>query len=193
MQFDSHVAQQLEAAVRLVNLVTAGHDGGRPRQRPTGEALVAAVRGALTRQDYRPRVSTQDARVLGDLAEAVRQVFEAVDAGEVAAAAALVNDLLAASAARPRLDFFADSGWSLHFHGSSDRLAPGWSAGIAAGLALAVGSDGVGRLGVCGAPGCDRVYVDASKNRTRRFCSTRCQNRVKAAAHRRRGTGSAGA
>ena len=34
--------------------------------------------------------------------------------------------------------------------------------------------------------GNDRVYLDASKNGTRRFCSTACQNRVKAAAHRAR-------
>ena len=58
--------------------------------------------------------------------------------------------------------------------------------GAALGLAVALGSDLAGRLGVCDAPGCDRVYVDASRNGGRRFCSTRCQNRVKAAAHRRR-------
>jgi predicted RNA-binding Zn ribbon-like protein len=40
------------------------------------------------------------------------------------------------------------------------------------------------RLGVCAAPRCDRVYVDTSRNATRRFCSTACQNRVKAAAFR---------
>jgi predicted RNA-binding Zn ribbon-like protein len=34
------------------------------------------------------------------------------------------------------------------------------------------------------------VYVDVSRNGTRRFCSTTCQNRVKAAAFRKRRTGS---
>lgn len=47
-------------------------------------------------------------------------------------------------------------------------------------------SDLAGRLGVCTAERCDRVYVDTSKNGTRRFCSTACQNRVKAAAFRAR-------
>ena len=51
---------------------------------------------------------------------------------------------------------------------------------------MAIGSAQADRLGVCQAPVCDRVYVDASKNGTRRFCSTACQNRVKAAAHRAR-------
>jgi predicted RNA-binding Zn ribbon-like protein len=74
----------------------------------------------------------------------------------------------------------------LHFHGPDDSFERGWAAGIAAGLALAIGSDLAGRLGVCTAPDCDRVFVDSSRNAGRRFCSTRCQSRVKAAAHRAR-------
>jgi len=42
------------------------------------------------------------------------------------------------------------------------------------------------RLGVCTAPHCDRVYVDTSRNGSRRFCSTACQNRGKAAAFHER-------
>ncbi|MEV7190535.1 CGNR zinc finger domain-containing protein [Streptomyces sp. NPDC093510] len=49
-----------------------------------------------------------------------------------------------------------------------------------------MGSDLAGRLGVCRAPKCDRVYVDTSRNAARQFCSTACQSRVKAAAHRAR-------
>jgi predicted RNA-binding Zn ribbon-like protein len=37
---------------------------------------------------------------------------------------------------------------------------------------------------VCTAPHCDRVYVDTSRNGSKRFCSTACQNRVKAATFR---------
>ncbi len=42
------------------------------------------------------------------------------------------------------------------------------------------------RVGVCTAPRCDRVYVDTSRNGTRRYSSTSCQNRVKTAAFRAR-------
>jgi predicted RNA-binding Zn ribbon-like protein len=42
------------------------------------------------------------------------------------------------------------------------------------------------RLGVCSAESCDRVFVDTSRNGTRRFWSTACQNRIKAAAFRHR-------
>jgi predicted RNA-binding Zn ribbon-like protein len=41
-------------------------------------------------------------------------------------------------------------------------------------------------LGTCDSDDCDRVFLDESKNGSRRFCSTTCQNRVKPAAFRRR-------
>ena len=64
-----------------------------------------------------------------------------------------------------------------------------WGAGIAAGLGMAIGSDLAGRLGVCQAEPCDRVYIDTSRNLGKRFCSTRCQSRVTSAAHRTRSRG----
>jgi predicted RNA-binding Zn ribbon-like protein len=39
---------------------------------------------------------------------------------------------------------------------------------------------------VCAAQNCDSVHVDLSKNRSRRFCSTTCANRVNVAAYRSR-------
>jgi predicted RNA-binding Zn ribbon-like protein len=92
--------------------------------------------------------------------------------------------MLADTGARPRLDRHDGEPWHLHFHGAEDSLVTGWAAGCATGLAVVLGSDLRGRLGVCTAPRCDRVYVDTSRNATRRFCSTSCQNRVKAAAFR---------
>ena len=41
-------------------------------------------------------------------------------------------------------------------------------------------------MGTCAAERCDVVFVDTSKNGSRRFCSTGCQNRVKTAAYRSR-------
>ena len=49
-----------------------------------------------------------------------------------------------------------------------------------------IGSGQSDRLGTCMAARCDRVFVDLSKNTSRRFCSTSCQNRTKAAAFRQR-------
>ena len=186
MRFDSHVLALIGTAVRLVNALSPGSDGGRPVRRPQGNALVDAMSDALDGQGGVTRVSADDAERLDAVVQQVRPVFDAVARDDLDAAAEQVNALLRATEARPQLDRFGESGWSLHFHGPDLTVARGWAAGLAAGLAVALGSDLAGRLGVCDAPACDRVYVDASRNGGRRFCSTRCQNRVKAAAHRRR-------
>jgi predicted RNA-binding Zn ribbon-like protein len=47
-------------------------------------------------------------------------------------------------------------------------------------------TDELGRLQVCGAEDCADVYIDLSKNRSRRFCSTSCGNRANVAAYRAR-------
>jgi predicted RNA-binding Zn ribbon-like protein len=76
--------------------------------------------------------------------------------------------------------------WHLHFHPRDASWAFGWAGAMATSLAVVLGGPSYDRLGVCSAPACDRVYVDTSRNGTRRFCSTACQNRVKAAAFRER-------
>lgn len=185
IHFDSHVAVVTDVACGLVNTLTPGYDGVILVDPPVGN--VATVRELLERADYHPRVTKHDAVQFAELAVRVREVFVAADAGDLATAVGIVNDLLEETAARPRLDPATGGGWALHFHARDPSLVIGWGAGIAVGLALAIGSDLAGRLGVCSAAPCDRVYVDTSRNSGRRFCSTRCQNRIKAAAHRARG------
>ena len=172
-------------AVRLVNALTPGQAHGRPYLPPDGGGMPAAVTAALRagRRETR-EVSPAEAAEFRAVAEGIRAVFDAVAAGRTDAAARRVNEMLADTGARPRLDRHDGEPWHLHFHGAEDSLVTGWAAGCATGLAVVLGSDLRGRLGVCTAPRCDRVYVDTSRNATRRFCSTSCQNRVKAAAFR---------
>jgi predicted RNA-binding Zn ribbon-like protein len=49
-----------------------------------------------------------------------------------------------------------------------------------------IARDGVERLGTCAAEGCDQVFVDVSRNRSKRFCDTACAARTKQAAYRAR-------
>ena len=95
----------------------------------------------------------------------------AVAAEQTEAAVRLVNDMLATTGARPRLDRHDGEPWHLHFHGAEDSLVTGWAAGCATGLAVVLGGESRGRLGVCSAPSCDRVFVDTSRNATRRLSS----------------------
>jgi predicted RNA-binding Zn ribbon-like protein len=76
----------------------------------------------------------------------------------------------------------------LHIHFARDGLPPQRWIGqtTAAALAhVATGDPGV-TLGRCSASGCDRFFVDQSRNRTRRFCSDSCASRTSVAAFRAR-------
>ncbi|MBC9719028.1 CGNR zinc finger domain-containing protein [Streptomyces sp. TRM66268-LWL] len=185
--FDGHVATLLDAAVSLVNALTDGTRQGRPYTAPRGDRLPQAVHEALPLAAQRPAaIAPAHAAYLARAAQEMRAVFEAVAADDIDRAAHLVNGLLGTAGARPQLDRVDGEPWQVHFHGFEDSLAVGWTAGCATALALAIGSDLAGRLGVCTAPQCDRVYVDASRNAVRHFCSPACRSRVKAAAFRAR-------
>jgi len=174
-------------AVRLINTLTPGEAHGRPYSPPDRAALPAAVAAALSTgtRDIRD-VTRQEASELAAVACALRTIFDAVASGDVDGAARQVNVMLAQTGARPQLDRHDGEPWHVHFHGAADSVAKGYAAGCATGLAVVLGSQMRDRIGVCTAPRCDRVYVDGSRNGSRRFCSTSCQNRVKTAAFRAR-------
>jgi hypothetical protein len=187
VNFTSHVDAIVTAAVNLVNAVTPGEARGRSFTQPTGKDLRDAVSEALRgRRPEPPPITADDAAALAEMAGWLRSVFDSIERDDVDDAALTLNALLAETGARPQLDRHDGQPWHLHFHGRADTLAEGWAAGCATGLAIALGTDMYDRLGVCTAPRCDRVYVDVSRNGRRRFCSTSCQNRVKAAAFRAR-------
>ena len=187
MNFNSHVDTVVAVAVSLVNTLTPGESHGRAYQPPVADELRAAVAATLrSGRSSAPVVSVEEAAAIATLAAKLRAVFDSVGRDDIDGAARLVNDLLAATGARPQLDQHDGEPWHLHFHGSTDTLSQGWAAGCATGLAVVLGTELYDRLGVCTAARCDRVYVDVSRNGTRRFCSTSCQNRVKAAAFRAR-------
>jgi len=103
-------------------------------------------------------------------------------------AVVLVNTLLADANALPQL--VKHDGWDYHIHATSpdaplaDRMAV--DAAMAIADVIRVGE--FGRLRVCAADDCEDVVVDLSKNRSRRFCSLTCANRVNVAAYRSRRT-----
>ncbi|KJS57359.1 CGNR zinc finger domain-containing protein [Streptomyces rubellomurinus] len=189
MLFDSHMRTLLDASVALVNALTDGEARGRSYLAPEGAERVGAVRAALAAgADLGP----DQADRLAATARTLRAVFEGAAADRLDDAALALNTLIRETGAHPQLRRAPGEPWQVHFHGSDDSYATGWSAGCATGLTMALGGDYGGRLGVCAAPRCDRVYVDTSRNAGRQFCSTACQNRVKAAAFRsRRASGEA--
>jgi predicted RNA-binding Zn ribbon-like protein len=187
VNFNSHTDVVVRMAVALVNLLTPGEDRSRPYAPPAGAERADALNALFKSTGSRTEVTPAEAEAFVPVAGDLRAVFAAVTADDLDKAAHQVNGLLAATGAHPALERHDGEPWHIHFH-SADETSPakGWAAGCATGLAIVLGGELYDRLGVCTAPRCDRVYVDVSRNGSRRFCSTACQNRVKAAAFRER-------
>ncbi|MEU8251514.1 CGNR zinc finger domain-containing protein [Nonomuraea sp. NPDC048916] len=186
MNFNSHTDLVVRVAVGLVNALTPGERHGRAVP-PPGDLAAVATDGLRAAYPGHREVTEAEAGELAETAARLRTVFDAVARGDLDAAALQVNSLLEETRARPLLERHDGEPWHLHFHGPGGTMAGDWAASCATGLAMVLGSEFCERLGVCTAPHCDRVYVDVSRNGTRRFCSTACQNRVKTAAFRARG------
>ncbi|TCO53155.1 CGNR zinc finger domain-containing protein [Actinocrispum wychmicini] len=172
MNFDSHTSDVVAAAVRAINLLTPGHTRGREYT-------------ATGYDDYADR-SPEEVEELRAYAMGLRSVFAAVDDGRVDDACTTVNTILRDFQAAPFLTRHDGEPWHLHFHAPDASWARSHIASMATGLAVVLGNPMHDRLGVCTAPACDRVFVDVTRNGTKRFCSTACQNRVKTAAFRAR-------
>jgi predicted RNA-binding Zn ribbon-like protein len=177
----------VRVSVALVNMLTPGEDRGRSYTPPSGADRAAKLNALFKSAGSRVEVTTDEAGEFVGVAAELRDVFTAVASADIDDAAGRVNKLLLATGARPALDRHDGEPWHLHFHAADEQSGVnGWAAGCATGLAVVLGGELHDRLGVCTAPRCDRVYVDTSRNGSKRFCSSACQNRVKAAAFRER-------
>ena len=192
MRFDGHTLQVVEEAAALVNAMVPGERRGREYPPAADDAELRARADSVFYRTYGVRTTGEQAEALAGLAARLRLVFDAVRAGDFDAAAELVNAMAREYDARPTLIRHDGEPWHLHFHAPGTPLVPGLGAGYAAGLAFVLGGEHADRIGVCSADSCDRVYVDVSRNGTKRFCSTACQNRVKTAVFRARRAAGAG-
>ncbi len=102
------------------------------------------------------------------------------------AVAAEVNAMLREGGALPQL--VTHDGWGYHLHATPPDAPLAHRMAVEAAMALVdvVRAGELDRLVVCGAQDCGDVIVDLSRNRSRRYCSTACQNRVNVAAFRAR-------
>jgi len=109
----------------------------------------------------------------------------AFDAHTQAAAVEALNALVEESGTPPRLERDAESwafrSWPQEAEGLA-FLAPY----AALGLLEVIGDGGWERFGRCDGSPCRCVYIDRSRNRSRRFCCQLCADRVAQADYRRR-------
>jgi predicted RNA-binding Zn ribbon-like protein len=107
------------------------------------------------------------------------------DAGDEVQAAAKINALLTDAVVLPRLSLHGENP-HLHFETDDDSPARWLSAVSTMGLTVALIEGGYQRFGSCSSSTCDDVFVDTSRNRSRRHCSDTCTTRENVAAHRAR-------
>lgn len=123
-----------------------------------------------------------DVEPVRTLRRALRAVFEASDPDQ---AATIINQILADNGAAPRVSTHGGMP-HLHFETPGTSFSR-WLAVVAAmGLATVVVDQGIGRLGVCASADCHDVFLDTSRNRSRRHCSSTCSTRENVAAYRKR-------
>jgi predicted RNA-binding Zn ribbon-like protein len=98
----------------------------------------------------------------------------------------LVNRMLASRKALPQL--VRHEGWDWHLHATdpADPLVDRIAVEAAMAMIDVIRLDELSRLGTCAADDCEAIVLDLSRNRSRRFCSTSCGNRVAVAAYRAR-------
>ena len=116
------------------------------------------------------------------LRQRLRRVWELDEEGVVE----LVNRLLREARALPQLVAHDDWGYHLHATDAQAPLAERMAVEAAMAFVDVVRQQELDRLSTCGADDCDDVLVDLTKNRSRRYCSTSCSNRVNVAAFRAR-------
>jgi predicted RNA-binding Zn ribbon-like protein len=98
----------------------------------------------------------------------------------------LLNTMLADGNARPWLFRHDGSDWHIHASELDAPLAERIAVDIALALVDVIRAGAQSRLRVCDADDCDGLFIDLSRNGSKRFCSVRCGNRMNMIAFRSR-------
>ncbi|MDX3505642.1 CGNR zinc finger domain-containing protein [Streptomyces fimicarius] len=132
----------------------------------------------------------KDLAAVRDVRARFAEVFAAPDPRT---AADLVNRLVAAAGTTPQLTDHDGYDWHVHYFAPDASIADHLAADCGMALAFIIVAGEQERLRRCEAPDCGHAFVDLSRNRSRRYCSSRtCGNRLHVAAYRARRKEAAG-
>ncbi len=183
---DEEVRVTVDAATAIANELTVEH---------AEAASAESVRAVLAEHDFL-RAQSASAAELGELIDRCRPIarlIRSLPGADLAEAVESVNHQLSACAIAPSLS--AHDGFALHIHwtNADSPFAHRVAVDLLMAVAQTLCDHGVDRFGRCAAEGCERVFFDTTKNRSRRFCDdSRCASRTHTAAHRARRAGAAG-
>lgn len=134
--------------------------------------LPAQARDLALARDYRARLES---------------IVTTCEAGDEVSAIGQINALLSQTGASLQIAAHDGRGPHLHVSRPTAPLANRMAAHFAMGLAWLVVAGEAGRIRTCESPACRNVFVDFSRNRSRRYCDSRtCGNRLHVAAYRAR-------
>jgi predicted RNA-binding Zn ribbon-like protein len=176
-------ADQIEAMAGCVELINTGRadDGDELRgiadlQAMADKYVFAGVRGVAA-----------DLPLARDYRGWLDAIVTSCEAGDEQSAIAQINMLLSQTGASPQIFDHDGRGPHMHVSRPTAPLADRMAAHFAMGLAWLVVAGEARRIRSCASPTCRNVFVDLSKNRSRRYCDSRtCGNRLHVAAYRAR-------
>jgi predicted RNA-binding Zn ribbon-like protein len=172
MDYDTYGSNAVELAIHLANVERVG-EWAPAFLRAHDEWFTPETGLDLSPAEVRRAAATADLVRAVAVADSQPEVLERL------------NELLALARPHP---YATDHDGELHLHYARPD-APALeqlTTTVAMGLSQVVVQHGWQRLGVCSAEGCDDVYVDTSRNASRRYCSNTCASRSTVAAYRAR-------
>ena len=169
MDYDTYGSSAVELAIELANAV---------RDEPGWTQAFLGSHAEWFTGGTSLELSPREAQRAAETADLVRAVAVATTQDEVLAR---LNELLALARPRP---YATDHDGELHLHYARPDapVLEQLTTTVAMGLSQVVAQHGWQRLGVCSGEGCANVYVDTSRNASRRYCSNTCASRSTVAA-----------
>jgi hypothetical protein len=174
---DEEVRLTLEAATDIANALA---------ETPGGPV---EVRRMLHEHGFTRAAEASEASV-GRVEERMRALLprlRSLPGGDVDDAVGWMNDELGSMAVEPWLTSHHGAPLHIHWTRSSSSFDDQVMADVLMAIAQELVDHGTDRFGMCAAEQCEHLFYDATRNRSRRFCSdSRCASRTHTAQHRAR-------
>lgn len=171
MLFGHDTIASLQAAVALVNSAT-----------PPDTLTTEAQLDAFFREHLYTGAPPTDLAAVRALRAPLRELLTA----DRDTAVGIVNRMLREHTAVPQLVRHGEEDYHLHAVGPDTPFPVRVAVETAMAMVDLIRADELSRLAICADDTCDGIVLDLSRNRSRRFCSTTCGNRVAVAAYRAR-------
>ncbi len=180
---DAEVQGTVDAAVELANVIVDAPADGDAAE------LAKHLRSVLVEHDFLRAAAAGDAEIeaFADRCVPIARLMTRLPDADLRDAVGRVNAALESCAIAPSLS--AHDGLALHIHWTpgTTPFAHQVAVDLLMALAQTLCDHGTERFGRCAADDCEHLFYDATKNRSRRFCSDpRCASRTHTAAHRAR-------